>query len=147
MSVRRSGVWDRVTNCDSLCRFSSLWTQQWWQKKWQLWLVVVMGNSCGGNDNCCGNNNDVTYLPISMGYRSCYKRYMKALGYDVRTTPMGGFVVTAEDEGQEGRKEYRGAEMQADGEKEVSLESSHGTCRHDRLQTQYILKYCNILYY
>ena len=32
-------------------------------------------------------------------------------------------------------------------EREVSLESSHGTCRHDRLQTQYILTYYNILYY
>ena len=52
----------------------------------------------GGHANR-DNNIDVTYLPISMGYRSCYKRYMKALGYDVRTTPMGGFVVTAEDEG------------------------------------------------
>jgi hypothetical protein len=40
---------------------------------------------------------DVTYLPISMGYRSCYKRYMKALGYDVRTTATGGLVVTAEE--------------------------------------------------
>ena len=36
-----------------------------------------------------------------MGYHSCYKRYMKALGYDVRTTAMGGFVVTAYDEGKE----------------------------------------------
>ena len=22
-----------------------------------MWLVVVMGNGCGGNGNCCGNNN------------------------------------------------------------------------------------------
>jgi hypothetical protein len=57
-------------------------------------------------DGMCGHANrddniDVTYLPISMGYRSCYKRYMKALGYDVRTTAMGGFVVTADYEGKE----------------------------------------------
>jgi hypothetical protein len=57
-------------------------------------------------DGMCGHANrdniiDVTYLPISMGYCSCYKRYMKALGYDVRTTAMGGFVVTADDEGKE----------------------------------------------
>ena len=48
-------------------------------------------------DGMCGhanrdNNIDVTYLPISMGYRSCYKRYMKALGYNVRTTAMGGLL-------------------------------------------------------
>jgi hypothetical protein len=54
----------------------------------------------GGHANR-DDNIDVTYLPISMGYRSCYKRYMKALGYNVRTTAMGGFVVTAEDEGKE----------------------------------------------
>ncbi len=47
------------------------------------------------------NNIDVTYLPISMGYRSCYKRYMKALGYNVRTTSTGNNVVTADDEDKE----------------------------------------------
>ena len=45
----------------------------------------------GGHANC-DNNIDVTYLPILMGYRSCYKWYMKALGYDVRTTAMGDFL-------------------------------------------------------
>jgi hypothetical protein len=44
---------------------------------------------------------DVTCLPILMGYRLCYKRYMKSLGYDARTTATGGFVVTADDEGKE----------------------------------------------
>ena len=59
-----------------------------------------MVDGMGGHANR-DNNIDVTYLPISMGYRSCYKRYMKALGYNVRTTAMGGFVVTADDEGKE----------------------------------------------
>jgi hypothetical protein len=63
-------------------------------------VVSTLVDGMGGHANR-DNNIDVTYLPISMGYRSCYKRYMKALGYDVRTTPMGGFVVTADDEGQE----------------------------------------------
>ena len=44
---------------------------------------------------------DVTYLPISMGYCLCYKQYMKSLGYDIRTTATGGFVVTADDKGEE----------------------------------------------
>ena len=59
-------------------------------------MVDGMGGHANRDDNI-----DVTYLPISMGYRSCYKRYMKALGYNVRTTAMGGFVVTAEDVGKE----------------------------------------------
>ena len=62
--------------------------------------VATLVDGMGGHANR-DDNIDVTYLPISMGYRSCYKRYMKALGYNVRTTAMGGFVVTAEDEGKE----------------------------------------------
>ncbi len=63
-------------------------------------VVATLVDGMGGHANR-DNNIDVTYLPISMGYRSCYKRYMKALGYDVRTTAMGGFVVTADDEEKE----------------------------------------------
>ncbi len=55
-------------------------------------LVDGMGAHVNRDDNI-----DVTYLPISMGYRSCYKRYMKALGYDVRTTSTGGIVVQAKE--------------------------------------------------
>jgi hypothetical protein len=62
--------------------------------------VATLVDGMGGHANR-DDNIDITYLPISMGYRSCYKRYMKALGYNVRTTAMGGFVVTAEDEGNE----------------------------------------------
>ncbi len=63
-------------------------------------VVSTLVDGMGGHANR-DNNIDVTYLPISMGYCSCYKRYMNALGYDVRTTAMGGFVVTAEDKGKE----------------------------------------------
>ena len=59
-------------------------------------VVATLVNGMGGHAKR-DNNIDVTYLPISMGYRSCYKRYMKALGYDVRTTATGGLVVTAEE--------------------------------------------------
>jgi len=62
--------------------------------------VATMVDGMGGHANR-DDNIDVIYLPILMGYRSCYKRYMMALGYNVRTTAMGGFVVTAEDEGKE----------------------------------------------
>jgi len=65
-------------------------------------VVATLVDGMGGHANC-DNNIDVTYLPILMGYRSCYKWYMKALGYDVRTTAMGGFfvTVTADDKGKE----------------------------------------------
>ena len=63
-------------------------------------VVATLVDGMGGHANC-DDNIDVTYLPISMGYRSCYKRYMKALGYDVRTTATGGLVVTADEEGKE----------------------------------------------
>jgi hypothetical protein len=42
---------------------------------------------------------NVTYLPISMGYRQCYRRYMASLGYKVETTPTGAFIITWEDGG------------------------------------------------
>ena len=32
---------------------------------------------------------DMVYLPISMGYRNCYKRYMHSLGYKIRCKPDG----------------------------------------------------------
>jgi len=63
-------------------------------------VVATLVDGMGGHTNR-DSDIDVTYLPTSLGYRSCYKRYMKALGYDIRTTPNGGFVVTAENEGQE----------------------------------------------
>ena len=39
---------------------------------------------------------DMVYLPISMGYRNCYKRYMASLGYNVRSLPNGETVVEGE---------------------------------------------------
>ena len=62
--------------------------------------VATMVDGVGGHANR-DDNIEVIYLPISMGYRSCYKRYMKALGYNVRTTATGGLVVKADDEGKD----------------------------------------------
>jgi len=61
---------------------------------------VTLVDGMGGHANR-DNNIEVIFLPISMGYRSCYKRYMKSLGYNVRTTATGGLVVSADDEGKE----------------------------------------------
>ena len=42
-------------------------------------VVSVFVDGMGGHDNR-NASVDVTYLPISMGYRSCYRRYMALLG-------------------------------------------------------------------
>jgi hypothetical protein len=36
---------------------------------------------------------DNVYLPISMGHRSCYKRYMLSLGFDTKCAPDGTIIV------------------------------------------------------
>jgi hypothetical protein len=41
----------------------------------------------------CNDSLDVTYLPILLGYWSCYKQYMALLGYVVRTMTIGAFIV------------------------------------------------------
>ncbi len=40
---------------------------------------------------------DVMYLPILMGYRVCYRRYIASLGYDVQTTATGALKIKKED--------------------------------------------------
>ena len=40
---------------------------------------------------------DVTYLPISLAYRPCYRRYMSSLGYITETTATGAFKIRKED--------------------------------------------------
>ena len=43
---------------------------------------------------------DMVYLPISMGFRSCYKRYMHSLGFKTRSGPDGRVVVDGIDNGK-----------------------------------------------
>jgi hypothetical protein len=59
-------------------------------------VVPTLVNGMQGHANH-DNSLDVTYLPLSMGYRSCYKRYMASLGYVVRMTAMGAYIVMGED--------------------------------------------------
>ncbi len=40
--------------------------------------------------------DDEVYLPISMGYHNCYRRYMALLGYKVTCTPNGSIVIEGE---------------------------------------------------
>jgi hypothetical protein len=59
-------------------------------------VVATLVDGMQGHANC-DDSLDVTYLPISMGYQSCYKWYMALLGYIVRTTAMGAYIVTGEE--------------------------------------------------
>ncbi len=56
-------------------------------------VVATLVDGIQGHANC-DDSLDVTYLPILLGYSSCYKRYMALLGYIVQTTAMGAFIVT-----------------------------------------------------
>jgi hypothetical protein len=38
-------------------------------------------------------DDDAVYLPMHMGYRSCYNRYMASLGYTVRSNAVGTLIV------------------------------------------------------
>jgi hypothetical protein len=58
-------------------------------------------------DGVVGRSNrddteDMVYLPISMGYRNCYKQYMDGLGYRVRSNAKG--AINVEEVGDEGKE-------------------------------------------
>ncbi len=63
-------------------------------------VVATLVNGMQGHANC-NKSLDVTYLPILLGYWSCYKWYMALLGYLVQTTAIGAFIVTGEDSKKE----------------------------------------------
>ncbi len=56
-------------------------------------VVAPLVNGMQGHAYC-NDSLDVTYLPILLGYLSCYKQYMALLGYVVQTKEMGAFIVT-----------------------------------------------------
>jgi hypothetical protein len=56
--------------------------------------TVVAGE--GGRENRMDTEGNV-YLPIHMGYRNCYYRYMESLGYTVTVCPNGTLTVVEED--------------------------------------------------
>jgi hypothetical protein len=59
-------------------------------------VVAPLVNGMQGHANR-NDSLDVTYLPILLGYWSCYKRYMALLGYVVWTMAIEAFIVTGED--------------------------------------------------
>ena len=44
--------------------------------------------------NCGEVTVDMIHLPMTMGYRNCYKPYMASLDYNVSSTAQGGLIVT-----------------------------------------------------
>ena len=51
------------------------------------------------NRNDATASSNVTYLPISLGYRPCYRRYLSSLGYRAETTESGSFTISRDDGG------------------------------------------------
>ena len=54
---------------------------------------------------------DMVYLPMSMGYRNCYKRYMNSIGFKIRCNPKGGIIVVDGMEMEEGDKKKKPREL------------------------------------
>ncbi len=55
-------------------------------------VVATLVNVMQGHTNC-DDSLDMTYLPILLGYQSCYKWYMALLGYAVWLMAIGAFIV------------------------------------------------------
>ena len=53
--------------------------------------TLVDGANGSGNRN---NNEEDIYLPTSDGYRPCYYRYLKSLGYSAKPNASGTVAVT-----------------------------------------------------
>ena len=62
-------------------------------------VVSTLVDGMQGHANRKGTIDHV-YLPISMGYRSCYKRYMLSLGLKTRCAPDGAIIVDGVDSGK-----------------------------------------------
>ncbi len=58
-------------------------------------IKTVVGGEEGHANHMDTEGN--VYLPIHMGYRNCYYRYMELLGYKVTVGPNGSLTVDKED--------------------------------------------------
>jgi hypothetical protein len=63
-------------------------------------VVATMVDGVAGRANR-DDTTEMVFLPISMGYRNCYKRYMAGNGYKVRSNQKGAIIVEAGAEGGE----------------------------------------------
>jgi hypothetical protein len=64
----------------------------------QVVTTLVKGKQARINRD---NDDNERYLPMSMGYRNCYKRYLASLGYtNVRSTASGAFILGELEDGE-----------------------------------------------
>jgi len=64
----------------------------------QFVTILVEGKQARVNSD---NDDDERYLPMSMGYRNCYNRYLASLGYtNVRSTASGAFILGEREDGE-----------------------------------------------
>ena len=63
-------------------------------------VVATLVDGVAGHSNR-DDAEDMVYLPISMGYRNCYKCYMDGLGYRVRSNAKG--AVSVKEVGDQGK--------------------------------------------
>ncbi len=63
-------------------------------------VIATLVDGVQGHANC-QDTVDMVYLPITMGYRNCYRRYMSRLGYNVSCKPNGAIVVEHIDDGED----------------------------------------------
>ncbi len=60
--------------------------------------TLVEGMEARVNRN---NDDNERYLPMSMGYRNCYKQYLASLGYtNVWSTASGAFILGEREDGE-----------------------------------------------
>jgi hypothetical protein len=55
-------------------------------------VVATLVDGVQGHENR-EDTVDNVYLPMSMGYRNCYKRYMNLIGFKIRCNPKGVIIV------------------------------------------------------
>ena len=68
-------------------------------------VATLSDGSVQGHANRKDMVDMMLYLPILMGYRNCYKRYMHSLGYKIRCKPDGALIV---DGVVDGKPSYHG---------------------------------------
>ena len=64
----------------------------------QVITTLVEGKRARVN---CNDDDNARYLPMSMGYCNCYKRYMALLGYTkMCSTASGAFILGEQEDGE-----------------------------------------------
>ena len=68
-------------------------------------MVATLVDGANGSGNRNNNEEDI-YLPTSDGYRPCYYRYLKSLGYSAKPNASGTVAVTWDDNNMDDAPTY-----------------------------------------